>query len=421
VNTVVTPLGLNEETLTGQYLRSVYLNESSPSVITGVNTTIADPTQITIVGDASAGSSVIMISAEAFMQGLYPPNPNYNVTLANGTTIVAPQGGQQFSEILSAQNSLEAWLNCAPFTAATTEFYQSAGFNQTQQEWAGFFETIPQFVDIRTGTNLENMFNIFDFMNVNFVHNATFAKLLTSQAPDLLPQARYLAAYHEYGVFSSPQLDGIGNIGMREMLPGILEGINSITNSSNPLKIYYNAVSYKPFYPLFRMTNAVDQSPELLGLANYASSAVIEVRQSSSGGEPVLRLLFKNGTEDEALTTHNWFNTTGDIPVSTFVNYLAPVAINTTADWCTVCSNTQDRGCDAIAAAASQAAVADRVHQPIGPVGAGFLGAGLTLFVALCMLAMLFLLGKLSFGKGRPRSHHSGNSDSGLVDQKTGA
>lgn len=47
------------------------------------------------------------------------------------------------------------------------------------------------------------------------------------------------------------------------MLPGILEGLESITNSSNPLKIYYNAIAYKSFFTLFRMTNAVDQSPQL--------------------------------------------------------------------------------------------------------------------------------------------------------------
>lgn len=56
---------------------------------------------------------------------------------------------------------------------------------------------------------------------------------------------------------------------------------------------------------------------------NYAASVSIEIRQPSSGGEPVLRLQFKNGTEEDAQTTFNWFNTSGDIPVSTFTNYLA--------------------------------------------------------------------------------------------------
>ncbi|KAJ3711719.1 histidine phosphatase superfamily [Lentinula raphanica] len=411
-NTVITPLGLKEELITGDYLRNVYLNDSSPSFIKGINNTIADPNQITVIADAAGEGGVIMNSAEALLQGLFPPNAGYSTTLANGSNIVAPLGGYQYVEIESAlaENdvSLEGWTSCAPFNAATAEFYQSAEFNETAQDNADFFNNLPQYLDGRSDVNLENMWNIFDYMNVNYIHNATFQSRLPAT---MLAQARTLAAFHEYGVFTSPQLDGIGNIGFRTMLPGIFEGLSSIANSSDPLKIYYNAIAYKSFFTLFRMTGAVDQSPQLTGLVNYAASVAIEVRQPSSGGEPVLRLQFKNGTQDDAQTTFNWFNTTGDIPVSTFTNLLAPVAINSTADWCQVCSNSQDRGCGAIAAAASQAAAADRVHQPISPVGAGFLGAGLTLFVALCMLGMLLFLGVLSLGKGK-RSRYSQRSAS---------
>ncbi|KAE9407397.1 phosphoglycerate mutase-like protein [Gymnopus androsaceus JB14] len=424
--TLITPLGLQEEVITGNYLRSVYLNESSPSFISGINATISNPQQITVKADAAGEGGVIMMSSQALLQGLFPPTPDYNISLANGTNVTSPLGGYQFIEVDSAEAnndiSLEGWTDCAPFDTANTEFYQSAIFNQTEKDWADFFTTIPQYLGNSVNVNLENMWNVFDFMNVNYVHNATFQKALP---PTLLAQARTLAAFHEYNIFTSPQLDGIGNIGFRTMVPGIIGGLADIANSSNPLKIYYNAIAYKNFFTLFRMTNAVDQAPQLTGLVNYASSIVIEVRQPSSGGEPVLRLQFKNGTEDDALHTFNWFNTTGDIPMSTFTNFFAPVSVNTTADWCTVCSNTQDRGCGAIAAAASQAAIADRVHQPIGPVGAGFLGAGLTLFVALCMLGMLYFLGALTLGRGRSRnsqrSSSSRSSDSHHSAEKVNA
>ncbi|KAJ3731464.1 histidine phosphatase superfamily [Lentinula guzmanii] len=419
-NTVITPLGLREEFITGDYFRNIYLNESSTSFIKGINNTIADPNQITVVADAAGEGGVIMNSAEALLQGLFPPDSDYSTTLANGTTIEAPLGGYQYIEIESAlaENdvSLEGWTSCAPFDTATAEFYQSAEFNQTAQENSDFFTNLPQYLDGRSDVNLENMWNIFDYMNVNYIHNATFQSKLP---PTMLAQARTLAAFHEYGVFTSPQLDGIGNIGFRTMLPGIFEGLSSITNSSDPLKIYYNAIAYKSFFTLFRMTGAVDQSPQLTGLVNYAASVAIEVRQPSSGGEPVLRLQFKNGTQDDAQTTFNWFNTTGDIPVSAFTSFLAPVAINSTADWCKVCSNTEDRGCGAIAAAASQAAIADRVHQRISPVGAGFLGAGLTLFVALCILGALFSLGLLTAGKGKRQSRHSQTRSSRSSDVRS--
>ena len=45
-------------------------------------------------------------------------------------------------------------------------------------------------------------------MNVQSIHNKTFADRLP---PTFLAQARDLANYHEYGVFSDPSFTGIGN------------------------------------------------------------------------------------------------------------------------------------------------------------------------------------------------------------------
>lgn len=45
-------------------------------------------------------------------------------------------------------------------------------------------------------------------MNVESIHNSDFAKNLP---PGSLQTARYLADWHEYNVFSDPQVDGIGN------------------------------------------------------------------------------------------------------------------------------------------------------------------------------------------------------------------
>ena len=51
-------------------------------------------------------------------------------------------------------------------------------------------------------------FKIFDFLNVRFIHDANFAQKLPHT---LLKQARDLANWHEYGVFSDPDPSGIGN------------------------------------------------------------------------------------------------------------------------------------------------------------------------------------------------------------------
>jgi len=162
------------------------------------------------------------------------------------------------------------------------------------------------------------------------------------------------------------------------------------------------------------MTGVAQANPQLAGLVNYASAVTLEVRQPSAGGEPVVRFSFKNGT-DADFVQYNLIGSTGDVPISALADHVNSALINSTSQWCTVCNNTQDRGCGAIAQAATQAALAANVghHQRISPVGAGFLGAGLTLVVVLGMFGVLAFLGLLTIGRGKRAgsTHSKTNSD----------
>ena len=57
------------------------------------------------------------------------------------------------------------------------------------------------------GVDLSRL-QIFDYVNVQSIHNATFANALPS---GYLNQTRDLANWHEYNVFSDSAFDGIGN------------------------------------------------------------------------------------------------------------------------------------------------------------------------------------------------------------------
>ena len=126
---------------------------------------------------------------------------------------------------------------------------------------------------------------VFDFINVHSIHNETFAK---GSPPSFLEQIRDLANFHQYGVFSSPELDGIGNsqyilvhttnilisllpcntlpVAGQTILPSIIKGFNEIADSASPLRVVYQAISYKPFISLFNMTGAAQMNPELVGI-----------------------------------------------------------------------------------------------------------------------------------------------------------
>jgi hypothetical protein len=122
--------------------------------------------------------------------------------------------------------------------------------------------------------------------------------------------------------------------------------------------------------------------------------------------------------------TYNFLNRTGDVPLSAFIDAMAvsrgdcsklasywyfcqPIAINTTAAWCSVCANNQDSGCAALALATEQGEAAAR--PKISPAGAGVLGAGLTLIVVALMGFTLAFFGVLTISRfGRRRSRHPG-------------
>ncbi|KDR82623.1 hypothetical protein GALMADRAFT_835169 [Galerina marginata CBS 339.88] len=409
-NTAITPLGNLESLRLGQRIRSIYLDASSPDVISSVDADIVQDAQVQVRADGGGERGVIFNSAVSLLQGLWPGTPNYTTTLANGSTITGPLGGYQTVPIESVEPdndvSLEGFTDCNTFVTATNAFYNSALFNATAAAHADFIKSLPPFLDGRPAT-LVNMWNIYDFMNVQNIHNATFAKALPA---GYIEQARDLANFHEHGVFTSPQLGGIGNIAGQTILPSILNGFANITDPTSTRKLVLEAISYKPFLSLFNMTGVAQMNPQLAGIVEYSAAAAFEVRQPSGGGEPVLRFKFKNGTLDD-FHTYNFMNSTTDVPISTFVNTLKSVAFADTPTWCHTCNNNQDRGCAAIVSSTPNA-VALVHHDRVSPVGSGFIGACVTLVIMLGVLGMLSFLGLLTFGrKSARRSMNDNDSD----------
>ncbi len=150
-------------------------------------------------------------------------------------------------------------------------------------------------------------------------------------------------------------------------------------------------------------------------IVNYAAAVIMEVRQPASGGQPVIRFNFKNGTDDPDFIAHNLtfsgWSGDGDVPLSTFLTAFEPAAINTTLQWCGVCNQTTARGCGDLLAPLNASTTASTHHDKISPVGAGFLGAGLTVAVFLMAFGVLFFLGFLSLG-GKKKGHGKGRERS---------
>ncbi|CAE6427058.1 unnamed protein product [Rhizoctonia solani] len=411
VQTAITPLGLVQEYQLGQLIRSLYFNPSSPSVISGISTGLFDQNQVRIRADAGGEGGVIYDSAVALSQGLWPAATAFNTTLANGTTVIAPLNGYQYAPIETVEPetdvSLEGWTECNTFTSATTAFYNSTEFKEMSDASADFLASLRLIVGPDRPLKLTNMASpqnhcpviqreltpIYDFLNVQSIHNQSLAQQIT---PDILARARVLANWHQYRTFSSPDTGGVGNIAGRTIIPDIVSSLNAFANASQPLRFTYLSMSYKPFISLFNMTEVASKYPQLQGIVDYASAVTFELRQSTSGGPLSVRLNFKNGS-DTGFTTYNMFGESQDIELAEFTSRLSPYAINDLNDWCTTCSNWKDRKCNLIAAANTSTVVYQRIG--VSSVGAGFIGAGVTVAVFLAALAVMAFMGLLTFGR----------------------
>ncbi|KAH8085958.1 phosphoglycerate mutase-like protein [Cristinia sonorae] len=426
--TSITPLGEQQEFELGSLIRSQYLTSSSPSFIRNISTGLFDQTQVAVRADAGGEGGVIFDSAVALLQGLFPATRLSNTTLANGQVVTSPLGGYQYVPIESVEPnqdvSLEGYTSCNTFAKRNNAFYDSPEFLAKAKESESFLEQLQPHLDGRNAT-LENMWNIFDYMNVQSIHNKTFADNLP---PTFLAQARALANYHEYGVFTDNTLGGIGNIAGTAIMPSLLTAFQRIANQSDPLKLHYSATAYKPLLSLFNMTGVVANGELPAAIVNYAAGIVFEVRRTAGSSEPVIRFTFKNGTDDATFKPHpmSFPGFTGtpdntDAPLSAFVNAFAPVGINTTLQWCNVCNQTSARGCAALlAGSAGQPFQVTSPHgHAVSPVGAGFIGAGVTIVVMSALVALALAVGLLSLGKkGRKVSRPEQGSESSIQNLK---
>ncbi|KAH9924627.1 phosphoglycerate mutase-like protein [Epithele typhae] len=325
-DTAITPLGETQEFQLGSLLNSLYLNESSPSFIKGI-----------------ASSSQLFNGTQ--VKGLWPPTSSSVIQLANGTNVTSPLNGYQYVPIESVESnedvSLEGFTSCPNLDQHTLAFYSSRAFAQKAAEVNAFLTSLVPILDGRL-VALQNI--IFDFMNVQSIHNATFAASLPTGA---LAQARDLANWHEYNVFSDTSLNGIGNIAFRTMIPSVATAMQRIANSSDPLKLHYSAISYKPFLSLFNMTGVNANGALPPAIVNYAAPVVFEVRQPATprGADrapPVQERDGRRGARRAPMTLPAFSGT--DVPLSTFLGALEPAAVNTTMDWCYACGQSSLRG-----------------------------------------------------------------------------
>ncbi|KIJ16393.1 hypothetical protein PAXINDRAFT_168524 [Paxillus involutus ATCC 200175] len=333
--------GSSQEYDLGTFLRETYLNPSSPSYIEGINTDVADVDQLFVRADAGGGN-VILDSAYALLQGLYPPTTESTTTLANGQIVTPPLGGYQYVPVESLEfwqaPSLTSWMECEYFQLHLGRL-NSGVFKDVAVEAAPFLQAVQPYLNGLNSSFL-NMWNIYDYLNVQYTHNETFYK---SFPETLLQQARHFANIHERNVFTDSVQNAVGQIAIRTLWPEIFWSLGNMTLPNNKVKLAVQEVDYKPFISLFNVTNATVTNPEISGIADYASAVALELSKNTAG-EYSVALKFKNGTNDKEFKSLKMFGQ-DSLTFPQLISALDWTTINSTINWCFSCNQTVLRGC----------------------------------------------------------------------------
>ncbi|KIK95402.1 hypothetical protein PAXRUDRAFT_11471 [Paxillus rubicundulus Ve08.2h10] len=340
-----TALGAAESFQLGSYLKSTYLDSSSPLHILDMPLDPSHPippSRVHVHAKSGGEGAAIFDSGIALLQGMFPPTPLNKVPLANGTTVVAPLGGYQYVPVEMATEGgdrvFEPWINCKAFKKHVAEVYASDEFKETVKDAQPFFGSVHDYM-FGMPTTLEGIWNVFDYLNTQLVHNQTFAFRLP---PTLIEQARGFADYKEDAVFSDKDLGGIGNLAGRTILSPIIKALERIAFDDDPLRVLLVESSYHPFISLFHMLEMVSDHHALSGIPNFASALSFELlRGPAPEMRDFVRVKFKNGTHDgEFQTVHIFGHREEMVPATEFIYRLEHHAISDEKQWSSACSTS---------------------------------------------------------------------------------
>ena len=156
----LTDLGYQEIVTSGTYFRNRYIASNATSRIAAVNSDLVKQSQITV---SAPLDTVLMNSAQGFLQGLYPPVGSTlgSNTLRNGTTVQTPLNGYQLIPIQTVASGTgsedSAWLqgssNCTKALVSSNNYYTSPSYMTLLHDTADFYKSLSPMVNNTFGPN----------------------------------------------------------------------------------------------------------------------------------------------------------------------------------------------------------------------------------------------------------------------------
>lgn len=224
----LTNLGLQQNYAVGQDYCNNYLNSSSPRHILVIS---EDQVVASQIYASAPDQAVLLNTATAFLQGLYPPLGTISQELAiqtlnNNERIVKPLAGYQYL-VVHGENAT-IWIKgdeeCSRLTASVKQHEESVSFAERIEEASPFYESFWNQLDTvydyqPSNLSFANAYDIFDLLNVASIHNASHNGTLSSQE---LARLRTLADSYEFDLAYDAN-DSVRSIGGQTFAGGVLK------------------------------------------------------------------------------------------------------------------------------------------------------------------------------------------------------
>ncbi|EUC30019.1 hypothetical protein COCCADRAFT_7874 [Bipolaris zeicola 26-R-13] len=438
---VLTALGAQQMYTLGENFRTRYIAGDSPNKlgvehVAGMSVDVIDNDQIRV---QTLEKPYLVSSAQAFMQGLYPPNSNSNGTgqvasrLADGTQVDYPLNGYQYAGIQAAaledpdSRFVSGSQNCPLAQVAALNFFETEKFKETEAANADLFKKLN--IDWLEGTLPEAYFNarsaleISDYISYQYSHNSSVYKALSANDSDYTgayDQLSHLAdevAWHLYGNASDLSTDAnYQAIGGKTLASSILNTFKlqvpdktSPSNSSTPsprLTFYFGEED--AMLGLISLLNLDTKSPSFKSIPSYASSLIFELFSTTKDQNPNpenlwVRFSFHNATtDDKQLVAYPLFNhgpSNTDMSWTEFERQFSAMAVSGISDWCRTC-NSGSLFCWGAEAKkslddlpSSSPSSIRELKSRLSPVVGGIIGAVVTLVVAAIVFALVMVFG----------------------------
>lgn len=397
-----------------RYLTTTFDGAAESTAIRDISHYQLNTNEVTIM---STDWQYVVGSAQAFMQGLYPPlgeasNSNYTDLLgvsglANGTNVVAPMNGYQYPSIesVSSYDLRSIWIdgaaNCPAYDSRLVEYYNTSNFDLLYTSTLDFYRSLDVVLeDIFSLNNLGyfDAYYIYDWLQYEALHNSSFQLSEVN-----MTRAKTLAADWVFALFSNGT-DPVKSIAGRSLTEQILYTFyQAIANqgTTNKLNLWFG--DFAPmvsFAALAQLTS--DQNSAFWNVPPMGSSFIFELVSLMDDDDTSLsfpnttdlfvRFYYQNGTDEYSQPVP--YPLFGRSPSQTLISYsdfvhgLSQFSLSGAKEWCTTCA-AYSVFCPAFTQAPS---VNSSNHKGLSPAVAGVIGALVALAVAAILFGLLMAL-----------------------------